>query len=98
MIADRLNISEIVIDPKKIPNKSFFIDDIYDSGKTYKEIMKLGEDIMFITLYHRKTSKKPKNLIYALETEGDEYIVFPWDRIEYKRETQRNKTKHMEST
>ena len=98
LTADRLNINEIIIDPKKIPKGSIFIDDIYDSGKTYKEIMKLGEDITYTTLFLRKKTKAPKNLIYAIETEGDEYVVFPWDRYEYKRETQVAKTKHMEST
>lgn len=97
LIADRLNISEIIIDPKKIPKGSIFIDDIYDSGKTYKEVMKLGEDLTYVTLFLRKNAKAPKNLIYALETEGDEYVVFPWDRFEYRRETKKNKTKHMES-
>ena len=97
LMADRLNISEIIIDPKKIPDNSLFVDDIYDTGKTYNKVMKLGKEITYVTLYHRKKSKQPKNLLFAKETEGDEYIVFPWDRLEYKRETQRIKTKHLES-
>ena len=40
--------------------------------------------IAFITLFLRKKTKAPKNLIYEIETEGDEYVVFPWDRYEYK--------------
>ncbi len=98
LIADRLNISEIIVNPKKIPKGSMFIDDIYDSGKTYKEVMKLGVDLTYVSLFVRKKAKQPKNLIYGIETEGDEYVVFPWDRYEYKRDTQKTKTKHMEST
>ena len=97
LMADRLNIDTIIIDPKKIPKNSLFVDDIFDTGKTYNAVAKMASDITYVTLYHRKTSKHPKNLIFAKETEGDEYIVFPWDRLEFKRDTQGGKTKHLKT-
>lgn len=90
LLADRLGIDEIIINPKKIPKNAIFIDDIYDTGATYKEVMESvskDHNLTYITLYLRKGQKAPMNLVFGAETGGQEYIVFPWDRFEYKRDT-----------
>ena len=71
----------------KTVEDSLFIDDIYDSGDTFKKVISKTEDpssLVFATLFARKGKKFPKQLIYATQTKGNEYIVFPWDRFEYK--------------
>jgi hypothetical protein len=36
-------------------------------------------------LVARKGIKYPKQLVYAKKTIDREYVVFPWDRLEYNR-------------
>ena len=88
LIADHFNIKKIRIDKKKIPKRTLFVDDIYDSGDTFKRISPLVKDpenFVYATLVARKGVKYPKNLIYAKKTHGKEYVVFPWDKLEFER-------------
>jgi hypothetical protein len=88
LMADRLGINEILVDKNKIPSDSLFIDDIYDSGDTFKKVITKAEDpshLIYATLFARKGKKYPKQLIYATQTKGNEYIVYPWDRFEHNR-------------
>jgi len=88
LLADHLEIKTIFVDKNKIPSDSIFIDDIYDSGHTFKKIIPIAEDpskLVFATLFARRGKKYPRQLIYAKKTTGNEYIVYPWDRLEYKR-------------
>ena len=87
LMADRLGIDEILIDKAKIPADSLFVDDIYDSGDTFKKIITKAESpstLVYATLFARKGKRFPKQLIYATLTKGNEYIVYPWDRFEHK--------------
>lgn len=88
LIADHFNIKKIYVDKKKIPKKTLFVDDIYDSGNTFKRIFPLVKDpknFVYATLIARKGIKYPKNLIYAKKTKGNEYVIFPWDKLEFER-------------
>ena len=88
LIADHFNVKMIRIDKKKIPKKTLFVDDIYDSGDTFKRIFPLVQDpknFVYATLVARKGIKYPKQLIYAKKTLGMEYVVFPWDKLEFER-------------
>ncbi len=88
LMADIMNIHEILVDKNKIPSDSLFVDDIYDSGDTFKKILSKVEnpsDLVYATLFARKGKRYPKQLIYATKTKGNEYIVYPWDRLEHKR-------------
>jgi uncharacterized protein len=88
LIADHFDIKKIHIDKKEIPKKTLFIDDIYDSGKTFKRIFPLVKDpknFVYATLIARKGIQYPKNLIYAKKTKGKEYVIFPWDKLEFER-------------
>lgn len=88
LLADHLGIDTILVDKNKISSDSLFVDDIYDSGKTFKKILQKVDnpsDFVYVTLFARKDKKYPKQLVYAQKTKGVEYIVFPWDALEYKR-------------
>lgn len=86
LVADRLGIKRIVVDDESIPSDSLFVDDIYDTGETFRRIVEKAEDpqnLVFATLYARRGEKYPAQLIYAKLTNGNEYIVYPWDRFEH---------------
>ena len=88
LLADHLGIDSILVDQKKIPFDSLFVDDIYDSGNTFKKILNKVEDpsnLVFVTLFARRGKKYPKQLIYGKKTDSSSYVVYPWDKLEYKR-------------
>ncbi len=88
LLADHMGIDKILVDKNKIPSNSLFVDDIYDSGNTFnKIILKVADPSNFVyaTLFARRGKKYPKQLLYAQKTKGDQYIVYPWDNLEYRR-------------
>ncbi|QUC65208.1 phosphoribosyltransferase [Nitrosopumilus sp. K4] len=88
LLADHLGIETIFVDKNKIPYDSIFVDDIYDSGKTFKKIIPKIEDpskLVFVTLFARRGKRYPNQLLFAKKTIGTEYIVYPWDKLEFKR-------------
>jgi hypoxanthine phosphoribosyltransferase len=88
LLADHLGIDVILVDPKKISSDSIFVDDIYDSGNTFKKIINKVDnpsEFLFLTLFARRGKKYPKQLIYAKKTKNNNYVVYPWDKLEYKR-------------
>ena len=87
LIADVLNIKKIYVDQNKILSDSLFVDDIFDSGKTFNDVLLRVDDdskIIFTTLYARRGMTYPDQLIYGEETFDDSYVVFPWDKLEFK--------------
>ena len=51
LLADHLGLDTILVDQKKIPSDSIFVDDIYDSGNTFKKIInKLDNPSTFVFL------------------------------------------------
>jgi uncharacterized protein len=88
LIADHFNIKKILVDKNVIPTRTLFVDDIFDSGNTFKKIIPLVKDpknFVYATLVVRKGVSIPKQLVYAKKTNAREYIVFPWDRLESQR-------------
>ena len=88
LMADHLDIHEILADKNKIPSDSLFVDDIYDSGDTFKKVISKVEDpknLIYATLFARKGKKYPKQLIFAEKTKGTEYVVYPWYKLEHRR-------------
>ncbi|MEJ2261514.1 MAG: hypothetical protein P8X83_07675 [Nitrosopumilaceae archaeon] len=60
----------------------------YDSGTTFKKIINRVDhpsDLVYVTLFARRGKKYPKQLIFAKKTNNNSYIVYPWDKLEYKR-------------
>ncbi|HJM79985.1 MAG TPA: phosphoribosyltransferase [Nitrosopumilus sp.] len=88
LLADALDIKQILVDQKIILYDSLFVDDIFDTGKTFDNVIaKVDEPskFNFVTLFARRGMKFPKQLIYGNETRDDSYLIFPWDKLEYKR-------------
>ena len=90
LIADELNIKKIYVDQNNISSDSLFVDDIFDSGKTFNNIFLHVDDdskFIFATLYARRGMTYPKQLIYGQKTFDNSYVVFPWDKLEFKNNT-----------
>jgi len=88
LLADHLGLDTILVDQKKISSDSIFVDDIYDSGNTFKKIINRVDNpskFVYATLFARRGKKYPKQLIYAKKTSDNSYVVYPWDKLEYKR-------------
>ena len=88
LLADYMGIDVIFVDKNKIQPHSLFVDDIYDSGDTFKRIIPKITDpsnFVYATLFARRGKKYPKQLVYAKKTKGNEYIVYPWEKLEHKR-------------
>lgn len=88
LLADHLGIDTITVDSKKISSDSIFVDDIYDSGTTFKKIINRVDNpskFVYVTLFARRGKKYPKQLIFAKKTNTNSYLVYPWDKLEYKR-------------
>ncbi len=86
LVADRLNIKQILVDEETIPAGALFVDDIYDTGETFRKIIQNAEDpdsVVYATVFARRKKRYPKQLIYAKLTKNNEYIVYPWDRFEH---------------
>ena len=88
LLADALGIKKIKVDSKKISSDSLFVDDIYDSGNTFEKIISKVDNpsnFVYVTLFARKGEKLPKQLIYGKKTVGKQYVVFPWDKLEFQQ-------------
>ena len=88
LLADALGIKNIFVDEKNISSNSLFVDDIFDSGKTFEYIFTKVEDpskFIFATLFARCDALYPAQLIYATKTIDESYVVFPWDRLEFQK-------------
>ncbi|MBM2851607.1 MAG: phosphoribosyltransferase [Candidatus Nitrosotenuis sp.] len=86
LVADRLGIKQILVDETVISADSLFVDDIYDTGETFRRIIERADDqesLVYATLFARRNEQYPRQLVYAELTKGDEYIVYPWDRFEH---------------
>ena len=87
LLADHLGIQKILVDPTTISSDSLVVDDIFDSGNTFKKIQSLVDDpsrLFFVTLFARRGKQYPNQLVYAKQTNDDGYVVFPWDRLEFQ--------------
>ena len=88
LIADQLDIKKIHVDKRKISSDSLFVDDIFDSGKTFDKIISCVDEpsnLVFATLFARRGKKYPSQLVYAKKTLNQTYVVFPWDKIDFSK-------------
>ena len=88
LVADHLGIKKIHVDEKQISSDSLFVDDIFDSGDTFKKIISIVDNpsqFIFTTLLARRGKSYPSQLVYAKQTDDDNYVVFPWDKLEFQR-------------
>ena len=87
LLADTLGIQKIFVDQTSVSSDSLFVDDIFDTGKTFDNIFSCVDDpskFVFATLFARRGMKYPEQLIYAEKTFDDSYVIFPWDKLEFK--------------
>ena len=87
LLADALGIKKILVDQKMISSNSLFVDDIYDSGKTFYDTLQNVDNsskFVFARLFARRGIKYPEQLVYAEKTFDDSYVVFPWDKLEFQ--------------
>ena len=88
LLADHLGIEKIIVDAEKISSDSLVVDDIFDSGKTFEKVKSRTDDpsnLFYVTLFARRGKSFPSQLMYGEKTNDDGYVVFPWDRLEFKR-------------
>ena len=88
LLADSLGIEKIFVDQNIVSSDSLFVDDIFDSGKTFFDVMSKVPDsskLTFATLFARRGVSYPEQLIYGEQTLDDSYLVFPWDKLEYEK-------------
>lgn len=98
LMADHFDIKIILVDKLSIPSETLFVDDIYDTGKTFKKIVShfpSNNNFVYATLMARIGKKYPKQLVYARKTRGREYVVFPWEEKESERQTKLQSRKSM---
>ena len=84
LLSDSLGIKTILVDQKMISSSSLFVDDIYDSGKTFYDTLQNVDNsskFVFATLFARRGMKYPEQLVYAEKTFDSSYVVFPWDKL-----------------
>ena len=87
LLADALGIKKILVDQKIVNSDSLFVDDIFDTGKTFSNVFSNVDDpskFVFATLFARRGMKYPEQLLYAEKTLDDSYVVFPWDKFEFE--------------
>ena len=87
LLADALNIKKILVDQTCITSDSLFVDDIFDTGKTFSNVFSNVDDpskFIFTTLFARRGMIYPEHLLFAEKTLDDSYVVFPWDKLEFK--------------
>ena len=88
LLADSLGIEKIFVDQDVVSSDSLFVDDIFDSGKTFSDVVSKATDssnLTFVTLFARRGRSYPEQLIYGEQTLDDSYLVFPWDKLEYEK-------------
>ena len=88
LLADSLGIEKIFVDQNVVSSDSLFVDDIFDSGKTFSDVISKVTDssnLTFATLFARRGVSYPEQLIYGEQTLDDSYLVFPWDKLEYEK-------------
>ena len=57
LLADSLGIEKILVDQNTISSDSLFVDDIFDSGKTFSDVISKATDsskLTFATLFARR--------------------------------------------
>ena len=87
LLADALGFKKIFVDQKIVNSDSLFVDDIFDTGKTFSNVFSNVDDpskFLFATLFARRGMKYPEQLLYAEKTLDDSYVVFPWDKFEFE--------------
>jgi len=76
MVSHKLNIPYV----KSIKPNTLVIDDICDSGVTLRD----GVGVNTAVLFHKPHTSCFTPNVWAYTHEGDEWILFPWERMDSK--------------
>jgi len=77
MLSYRLDLPLHIVGEPIRDSKALVVDDIADTGKTLKTVLKnLSHGIVFTMYYHRQSVIKPHTWLYEKK---DEWIVYPWE-------------------
>lgn len=68
---------ELITDKDKIDSATLVVDDICDTGETFRKLMTGRKGITF-SIFTNQNSKYFVTLVYKL-TDGSSWIVFPWE-------------------
>lgn len=89
LLADASGIGRILVDAPSVPTGALFVDDICDTGATFSAAAGRAEDpgsLVYAALFARRgRDGPPDRLVFAEETGGNEYVVFPWELGEHAR-------------
>lgn len=85
LLADRLSIKDIIPYTGSIPENCILVDDMYDTGKTFKSVMKKDKKTPYVVITAKKKLEYPDNLIFSYEDEDEEYLVYPWNKFDYRK-------------
>jgi len=69
----------VITDIRKIGRNTLLVDDIADTGKTLKKVLKVKKPFAIATLWYH-----PQSVIipdYYIQTKDKDWIVFPWETI-----------------
>ena len=91
LLADSLGLKKIFVDQPIVSSDSLSVDDIFDTGKSFDNVFSCVDDqskFVFATLFARRGTQYPEQLIYGEKTIDNSYVVFPWDKLEFKNSIQ----------
>jgi hypothetical protein len=77
MLSHKLNIPIISYLNEHIQDKILIVDEICDSGKTFKDLSN-NKNYIFLSLYKRFNSNFNPNYYYK-EILSKEWLIFPWE-------------------
>ena len=75
MLSHKLNLP-LVFSPTE---NTLIVDDICDSGETFKELYKQYPNSNFACLHFKPETSDFLPNLYAAEYEGDDWIHYPWE-------------------
>ncbi len=84
IIADILGIDEILVDKNQIPIDSIFVDDIYDSGNTFKKIISKGRKSKILSICNTFCTKRktiPKTAYFCYSNKRSRVCCFSLGKI-----------------
>lgn len=83
MMSHRLSLPMMALAPNtpilpiSLAKKTLIIDEIYDTGKTIKELQQVNPLTQFAVLYHN--IDLPELPFYGKKMRLDNWLVFPWE-------------------
>lgn len=78
MISHRLSIP-MISNENEITSKTIIVDDINDSGKTFKRIHEKNIESIYVALFQRSTTEFHGVSYIGKEIKHPYWLIFPWE-------------------